>query len=108
MRRRDAVIKNRDKLIEIIMRMSPENMRRTLQDFAVENYLAGYEESKEEFNKEKQAYWIGEKAHPICSKCNCNVIEEHISYDGYAEVHKPMRFCPNCGCRMIEQQENEE
>lgn len=100
MRRRDAVIKNRDKLIEIIMRMSPENMRRTLQDFAVENYLAGYEESKEEFNKEKLAHWINiDETHSECD--GCGAVFEIVSENGEAN------YCPNCGCRMVEPPERE-
>ncbi len=49
----------------------------------------------------KTGHWVGEKAYPICPKCNCNVIEEYISYTDYAEMYKPMRFCPNCGAKMI-------
>lgn len=44
--------------------------------------------------------WIGEKAYPICPKCNCNIIEEYISCADYAEMYKPMNFCPNCGVKM--------
>ena len=44
--------------------------------------------------------WIGEKAYPICPKCNCNIIEEYISCADYAEMYKPMKFCPNCGVKI--------
>ena len=53
----------------------------------------------------KTGHWIGDKAYPICFKCNCNIIEEYISCLNYAEMYKPMKYCPNCGCRMIEPQE---
>lgn len=58
--------------------------------------------------KPKIGHWIGDKAYPICPKCNCNIIVEYISYSDYAEMYKPMKYCPNCGCRMIEPQESED
>jgi NADH pyrophosphatase NudC (nudix superfamily) len=48
----------------------------------------------------KKGKWIGDKAYPICPKCNCNIIEEYISYSDYAEMYKPMKYCPNCGAKM--------
>ena len=56
----------------------------------------------------KTGHWIGDKAYPICFKCNCNIIEEYISCLNYAEMYKPMKYCPNCGCKMVEPQESEE
>lgn len=50
-------------------------------------------------------HWIGDKAYPICPKCNCNIIEEYISCSDYAEMYKPMKYCPNCGVKMVEPQE---
>lgn len=48
----------------------------------------------------KTGHWIGDKAYPICPKCNCNIIEEYISCSDYAEMYKPMKYCPNCGAKM--------
>lgn len=56
-------------------------------------------------NPTKTGHWIGEKAYPICSKCKCNIIEEYISYSDYAEMYKPMNYCPNCGAKMQEVEE---
>jgi len=53
----------------------------------------------------KTGHWIGDKAYPICPKCNCNVIERYISCSDYAEMYKPMKYCPNCGAKMVEPQE---
>ena len=50
----------------------------------------------------KKGTWIGDNAYPICSKCNCNIIEEYISCVDYAEMYKPMNYCPNCGEKMQE------
>lgn len=50
--------------------------------------------------KLKKGEWIGEKGYPICSKCNCNIMEEYLSYSDYAEIYKPMKHCPNCGAEM--------
>lgn len=55
----------------------------------------------------KTGHWIGDKAYPICPKCNCNIIEEYISCSDYAEMYKPMKYCPNCGIKMVEPQESE-
>ncbi|SDB15132.1 hypothetical protein [Eubacterium oxidoreducens] len=49
--------------------------------------------------------WLGDKAYPICPKCNCNIIEEYISCSDYAEMYKPMKFCPKCGAEMEEDEE---
>lgn len=51
--------------------------------------------------KREQGEWIGDKSYPICPKCNCNIIEEYISCSDYAEMYKPMKYCPNCGAEMI-------
>ncbi len=51
--------------------------------------------------------WIGDSAYPICPKCNCNIIEEYISCLDYAEMYKPMKYCPNCGAEMIERENKE-
>jgi len=56
----------------------------------------------------KTGHWIGDKAYPICPKCNCNVIERYISCSDYAEMYKPMKYCPNCGAKMVEPQESED
>lgn len=48
----------------------------------------------------KKGKWLGDKRYPICPKCNCNIIEEYISCSDYAEMYKPMKFCPNCGADM--------
>lgn len=48
----------------------------------------------------KTGHWIGDKTYPICPKCNCNIIEEYISCSDYAEMYKPMNYCPNCGACM--------
>ena len=50
----------------------------------------------------KKGKWIGDSAYLICPKCNCNIIEEYISCLDYAEMYKPMKYCPNCGAEMIE------
>lgn len=50
----------------------------------------------------KKGKWIGDEDFPICSKCNCNIIGEYISCADYAEVYKPMKYCPNCGEKMQE------
>lgn len=55
----------------------------------------------------KTGHWIGDEAYPICSKCNCNIIEEYISCSDYAEMDKPMKFCPNCGAKMVKRSEKE-
>lgn len=56
--------------------------------------------------QEQAGHWIGDKAYPICPKCNCNIIEEYISCSDYAEMYKPMKYCPNCGCQMVKLQES--
>lgn len=48
----------------------------------------------------KKGKWVGDKSYPICPKCNCNIMEEYISCSDYAEMYKPMKYCPNCGTRM--------
>jgi hypothetical protein len=53
----------------------------------------------------KKGKWIGDNAYPICPKCNCNIIEEYISCLDYAEMYKPMKYCPNCGAEMTEDEE---
>lgn len=53
-------------------------------------------------NPTKTWHWIGDKAYPICPKCKCNIIEEYISCSDYAEIYKPMKYCPNCGLKMSE------
>ena len=55
----------------------------------------------------KTGHWIGDKAYPICPKCNCNIVEEYISCADYAEMYKPMNFCPNCGSKMQESEVQE-
>ena len=54
----------------------------------------------------KALKWAGDKACPICPKCNCNIIEEYISCSDYAEMYKHMKYCPNCGER-IESEKDE-
>lgn len=56
----------------------------------------------------KTGQWIGEKAYPICGECGCNIYEEYITCQDYAEICKPMKFCPNCGAKMVEEQESED
>ena len=53
-----------------------------------------------ETSTRKTEHWIGDKSYSICPKCNCNIIEEYISYSDYAEMYKPMKYCPNCGTKM--------
>lgn len=55
----------------------------------------------------KKGKWVGDEIYPICSECNCNIIEEYISYSDYAEMYKPMKYCPNCGAEMIERENKE-
>ena len=51
--------------------------------------------------KEKTGHWITTRTcmhdgEPYCDKCGANALNE-----------KKTRFCPNCGCRMVESQESE-
>ena len=50
--------------------------------------------------KRPKGKWIGEKPYPICDKCGCNIYEEYISCSDFAEIYKPMNYCPNCGAEM--------
>ena len=38
-----------------------------------------------------------------CSRCQKKLVKE-----GWSETVKKIKFCPNCGCRMVEPQESEE
>lgn len=53
-----------------------------------------------EETKRPKGKWIGEKPYPICDKCGCNIYEEYISCSDFAEIYKPMNYCPNCGAYM--------
>ena len=53
-----------------------------------------------EETKRPKGKWIGEKPYPICDKCGCNIYEEYISCSDFAEIYKPMNYCPNCGAEM--------
>lgn len=59
-----------------------------------------------EIEGRKVGKWVGDKAYPVCPKCGCNIIEEYISCADYAEIYKPMKFCPNCGEGMEENSES--
>ena len=65
-----------------------------------EETLIGVGMAYEQVSTEKTGRWIGDKSYPICPKCNCNIIEEYISCSDYAEMYKPMKYCPNCDAKM--------
>lgn len=51
----------------------------------------------------KEGYWIGSDGSYICSECNGDPLDfidtMGASYDAYVETL--MKFCPNCGTKMI-------
>lgn len=76
------------------------------------------DEIKKVFTPEqKTAYWVEENIDVgsrkiFCSECGCPPPFEYVSdgdvysANGYGVINKT-KFCPNCGAKMIEPQENE-
>ena len=71
-----------------------------------------------EYVKPKTGHWVEENINEwsrkvFCSECGCTPPFEHVSNgdiysaSGYGVTNKT-KFCPNCGCRMVEPQESEE
>lgn len=57
---------------------------------------------------EKVGHWIGIDEEPHedyeCDKCGYTI----STYTANIEPHTEYKYCPNCGCRMIDPQESEE
>lgn len=83
-----------------------ESLAEVRADFVMDEWIIGHiTEIIEKYQEPKTGRWIGDKAYPICPKCNCNIIEEYISCSDYAEIYKPMNYCPNCGAKLAESEE---
>ena len=56
----------------------------------------------------KTGHWIGIDEEPHedyeCDKCGYTI----STYTANIEPHTEYKFCPNCGCRMVEPQESED
>lgn len=62
-------------------------------------YQQGYSDAMRDFRKEsKTGHWIEGKYKDTCDKCRCTY-PKNIGFKNY---------CPNCGTRMVEEQESEE
>ena len=57
--------------------------------------------------EQKQGKWIEldkcSNSGYYCSKCHKRVVKE-----GWSDTVKIIKYCPNCGCRMVEPQESED
>ena len=49
---------------------------------------------------EEHGQWLGDKDYPKCSVCGCDIVSEYIYSQDYAEIYRPMKYCPNCGADM--------
>lgn len=67
--------------------------------------LADVREAEEE-QEPKAGHWLGDSYGYICSNCEHSLNDLAQSMD-YISFSKP-KYCPNCGCRMVEPQESEE
>ena len=71
-------------------------------------------ELKEAFNmaikaleqEPRKGHWLGDSAGYKCDRCGHDLLEIAHSID-YIDFKKP-KYCPNCGCAMVEPQESEE
>lgn len=81
-----------------LFKITADDKREQLYDLFVE--MIKREKVPSVMPTRKTGKWIGDKAYPICPKCNCNIIQEYISCSDYAGMYKPMKYCPNCGTRI--------
>lgn len=54
----------------------------------------------------KIGHWIGRDGHYICSCCKCDPLDflEPEGLDGGSYMDTLMKYCPNCGAKMIEEE----
>lgn len=61
----------------------------------------------EEMKQPKTGQWVlldeCSNSGYYCSECHKKLVKE-----GYSDTVKKIKYCPNCGCRMVEPQESEE
>ena len=95
-----------------------DNLKGMIEDSKGNDYDEAFRVAIEALEQEpKTGHWIEENINGygrkvFCSECGCPPPFEHISSgdiysaNGYGVINKT-KFCPNCGFRMIEQQESE-
>lgn len=54
----------------------------------------------------KTGYWIGGDGNYICSCCRYDPLDsfEPLGLDGGSYMAVPMKYCPNCGAKMTEEE----
>lgn len=73
-----------------------------------DGYKNGYAQARFDYEQEpKTGHWVAIDEEPHedyeCDKCRYTI----STYTANIKPHTEYKYCPNCGCRMIEPQESE-